>query len=195
MTAAVGYTPSMPVMICMLRGVNVGGRNMIKMDVLRAICESLKCESPQTLLQSGNVVFRTKNRNTGQLSKQLESAIEKKLRLRPRVILRAVSELREVIARSPFAKRSGLDPGKLVVSFIGGEPSSEARKQLLAMDIAPEELHVVGRELHIYFPNGQGRPKLSWARVDKILGFPSTSRNWNTVTKLLQLGEALEAGS
>jgi uncharacterized protein (DUF1697 family) len=182
-------------MICMLRGVNVGGRNMIKMDVLRGICESLKCESPQTLLQSGNVAFRTSNRNTAQLSKQLEAAIGRKLRFRPSVILRAVSELREVVAQSPFAQRSGLDPGKLVVSFIDGEPSPEARKQLLAMDIAPEELHVVRRELYIYFPNGQARPKLSWARVDKVLGFPSTSRNWNTVTKLLQLGETLEAGS
>jgi uncharacterized protein (DUF1697 family) len=61
------------------------------------------------------------------------------------------------------------------------------------MDIAPEEIHATGRELYIYFPNGQARPKISWSRTEKILGPAFTSRNWNTVTKLLQLGEELES--
>lgn len=186
----------MPVIISMLRGVNVGGHNKIKMDVLRDLCVSLKFQNSQTLLQSGNVVFRAGSQNLAQVSKLLETAIERKLGFRPKVISRTVPELREVVVRSPFAKRRGLDPGKLVVTFLGGEPSAEARKALLDMDIAPEELHVLGRELHIYFPNGQGRPRLSWQLVDKILGAqcaPGTVRNWNTITKLLELGESLEA--
>jgi uncharacterized protein (DUF1697 family) len=183
----------MPVLICMLRGVNLGGHHKIKMDVLRAICTSLKCESPQTLLQSGNVVFRTSNKNLAQLEKQLGTAIEKKLGFRPEVLLRTVPELRDAIARNPFAKRSGIEPSKLVVTFLGSELDAAARKALLAMDIAPEEIHVIGRELYIYFPNGQARPKISWSRTEKILGPAFTSRNWNTVTKLLQLGEELDA--
>lgn len=183
----------MPVLICMLRGVNLGGHNLIKMDVLRAICTSLKCESPQTLLQSGNVVFRTANKNVTQLAKLLGTAIEKKLGFRPEVLLRTVPELREVIARNPFANRSGIEPGKLVVTFLGSDLGKPAKKALLAMDIAPEEMHAMGRELYIYFPNGQARPKLSWSRSEKILGPAFTSRNWNTVTRLLQLGEELEA--
>jgi len=188
----------MPVLICMLRGVNVGGHNKIKMDVLRAICVDLKCESPQTLLQSGNVVFRTAQRNLPELAKSVELAIERKLGFRPSVLLRTVPELREAIAKNPFAKRSGIEPAKLVVAFLPGEPTPEARKALREMDIAPEELHSLGRELYIYFPNGQARPKLSWPRVDKILGSqcaPGTARNWNTVTKLLQLAESLEVSS
>ena len=183
----------MPVLICMLRGVNLGGHNKIKMDVLRAICASLRCESPQTLLQSGNVVFRTSNKNLAQLSKLVGVAIEKKLGFRPEVLLRTVPELREAIARNPFAKRSGIEPGKLVVTFLGTELDAQAKKALLAMDIAPEELYAMGRELYIYFPNGQARPKLSWSRTEKIIGPAYTSRNWNTVTKLLQLSEELEA--
>lgn len=185
----------MPVLICMLRGVNVGGHNKIKMDVLRAICVSLKCEGPQTLLQSGNVVFRTANRNIVELSKSIEVAIERKLGFRPNVLLRTVPELRDAIVRSPFAKRSGIDPGKLVVTFLGAELNAQGRKALLAMDVAPEELHALGRELYVYFPNGQARPKLSWPRVEKIIGPAFTSRNWNTVTKLLQLAESLEVSS
>jgi len=185
----------MPVLIALLRGVNIAGHNKIKMEVLRDLCVSLNCETPQTLLQSGNVVFKTPSKNTEQLAKSLETAIERKLGFRPNVLARTVPELRGIIARNPFAKRSGIDPGKLVVTFLGVEPNPQARKDLLAMDIAPEELHVKGRELFIYFPDGQARPKLSWPRVEKIIGPAYTSRNWNTVTKLLQLAESLEVSS
>ena len=184
----------MPVLICLLRGVNLGGYNKIKMDALRAICTSLKCESPQTLLQSGNVVFRTGNKNPPRLAKLLGTAIENKLGFRREVLLRTVPELREVITRNPFAKRSGIEPSKLLVTFLGSELDAPAKEALPAMDIAPEEIHALGRELYIYFPNGQARPKLSWSRTEKIIGPAFTSRNWNTVTKLLQLGEELEAG-
>ena len=183
----------MTAMICMLRGVNVGGHHKLKMEVLRDICLSLKCATPQTLLQSGNVVFRTHSKDTSQLSKQIAGAIEKKLGFRPEVLLRTVPELRAVIGRNPFARRSGIDPGKLVVTFLGSEMEAQSRKELLAMDIAPEEIHATGRELYIYFPNGQARPKISWSRTEKILGPAFTSRNWNTVTKLLQLGAELES--
>jgi uncharacterized protein (DUF1697 family) len=187
-----GYTSAMPAVIAMVRGVNVGGHHKIKMEVLRALCTSLKFDCAQTLLQSGNVVFRSSVRSPDQISNVLETAIEKKLGFRPAVILRTIPELRSVIAECPFAKRSGLDPGKLVVSFFAADTTPSTRKALLAMDIAPEELHVRARELYIYFPNGQGRPKLSWAVVDKILNkMPLTSRNWNTVTKLLEMAESL----
>lgn len=186
----------MPAVIAMLRGVNVAGHHKIKMDILRALCASLKFDCAQTYLQSGNVVFRTSTRNLDQTSNVLETAIEKKIGFRPAVILRTVPELRSVIAQSPFAKRSGLDPSKLVVSFLAAATTPSARKALLAMDIAPEELHAHDRELYIYFPNGQGRPRLSWAVVDKILNkMPLTARNWNTVTKLLEIGESLEKSS
>ena len=181
----------MPVLIALLRGVNVGGHHKIKMDVLRELCASAKFECAQTYLQSGNVVFRTSSKSTVSLAGVLEAAIERKLGFRPSVVLRTVPELRAAIARNPFAKRPGLEPGKLAVVFLAREIAAAARKALLAMDIAPEELRAQGQELYIYFPNGQGRPKLSWSRVDKILGMPYTGRNWNTVTKLLELAEAL----
>jgi uncharacterized protein (DUF1697 family) len=183
----------MPVMIAMLRGVNVGGHNKIKMEVLREICASLKYKNPQTHLQSGNVVFHTDGQDSDRLTKTLETAIDKKLRFHPAVLLRTIPEFQAIIARSPFAKREAIDPSKLVVTFLGTEPNKPSREALLAMDIAPEEVHVVGRELYIYFPDGQARPKLSWQRVEKIVGPAYTSRNWNTVTKLLELAESLEA--
>ena len=185
----------MPVVICLLRGVNVGGHNKIKMDALRALCVSLKLRDPQTLLQSGNVVFKTDGKDLSRLSKRIADAIERSAGFRPDVILRTVSELRNAIAKNPFAKRPNIDSSKFLVTFLAGDPTPEARKNALAIDAAPEELHILGRELYIYFPNGLARPKLTWPLLERALKLSGTGRNWNTVRKLLEIAESLESSS
>lgn len=177
----------------MLRGVNVGGHNKIKMDALRALYESMKLREAQTYVQSGNVIFRTDERDIARLTKRIEDGIERKLRFRPDVILRTATEMREVIARNPFAKRRGIEPSKLLVSFLASDPGAEAREKVRQMKCDPEELRIEGREMHIYFPNGVGHSKLSLVRLEKTLKTPGTARNWNSVTKMLEMAEKLEA--
>jgi uncharacterized protein (DUF1697 family) len=187
------YTqPSMPVIICMLRGVNVGGHNKIKMDALKALCVSLKLKDPQTYVQSGNVIFKTDEKDIAKLAKRIQDAIDKKIGFRPVVILRTVGELRDVIARNPFAKRSGIEPGKLLVNFLAADPGKEAREKTLAIKVGPEEMHLIGREAYIYFPNGQGRSKFPWPAIERALGTSGTGRNWNSVTKMLEMAEKME---
>lgn len=181
----------MPVVISMLRGVNVGGHNMIKIDALRALYESLKLRHPQTYLQSGNVVFQTEAPDLSKLAKKIEDAIERQFAFRPSVILRTASELRDVIARNPFEKRPGIDPARLLVAFLAADPTPDAHDKLRAIECEPDELRFSGRELYIYFPNGMGRPKLKWPHVDKTLQIPYTGRNWNSVTNLLEMAESL----
>jgi uncharacterized protein (DUF1697 family) len=183
----------MPVLISFLRSVNVGGHAKIKMDALRDLCVSLKFQEPQTYVQSGNVIFKTPERNLALVAKRFQQAIEKKFACCPLVVLRTVSELRAVVANNPFARRSGIEPGKLLVSFLAGAPGKDAHKNLASLAIQPEELHLIGRELFIYFPNGQGKSKLPWARMDKVLETPGTGRNWNSVTKILEIAERLES--
>jgi uncharacterized protein (DUF1697 family) len=183
---------NMAVAISMLRGVNVGGHNKIKMDALRALYESLKLRDPQTYIQSGNVIFRTEERDLVQLAKRVENAIERSFGFRPDVIVRTSSELREVIARNPFAKRRGIEPSKLLVIFLASDPSPEARDKILMIKTDPEELRIDGRELYIYYPNGMARPKLSWTVIERVLKTSGTGRNWNSVMKLLDMAESLE---
>lgn len=183
----------MPVVICLLRAVNLGGYNKIKMDVLRSLCESLDLRDPQTYVQSGNVIFRTKERNLLRVSKRLQDSIEARCGFRPEVILRTTAELRDVIARNPFATRRGVEPNKLIVNFLLSDPGAEARASVGGLKTDPEELCMDGRELYIYFPNGVGRSKLSMTKLEKALKTSGTARNWNTVTRLLDLAESLEA--
>src|SRR5271170_7135007 len=111
----------MTTVIALLRGVNVGGHNMIKMDLLRALCESLGHCDVQTYVQSGNIVFRTKERDVAKIAANIESAIEKKHGFRPDVIVRTTAEMREVVAKNPFAIRKGIEPGKLIVTFLADQ--------------------------------------------------------------------------
>lgn len=182
----------MPVIISMLRAVNLVRHNRIKMDALRTLYTSLKLEDPRSYVQSGNVIFRTKERDLVLVAKKIQNGIERSFGFRPEVILRTTSELRDVIARNPFAKRRGIDPRKLLVTFLTGDPGAEARELIRKMNTDPEELRIDGRELYTYFPNGMARPKLSWAKIERILKTPGTGRNWNSVTNMLELAETLE---
>jgi len=181
----------MPVIISLLRGINLG-RRQISMEKLRELYESIGHQQVQTYIRSGNVVSRTKEKDLSRITKKLEGTLEKEFGFCCSVVLRSAAEMREVIAHNPFAKRKDVEPGKLLVNFLAAQLSADAIKQLEAMDIAPEELHVVGREMFIYFPNGQARPKLKWQKVDKILRMVSTGRNLNTVQKLLEMAEKAE---
>ena len=183
---------AMSAIICLLRGVNVGGRNKIGMDSLRDVCSSLKLRAPQTYIQSGNVIFGTMERNLAKLARRIEDCIEKGYGFRPNVMLRTAAEMRHVIARNPFASRKNTDPAKLVVSFLAEAPGAEDVKRLLEIKVGPEELRVSGRELYIYFPDGQGRSKLPPV-LERTVKIPATARNWNTVNKLLAMAEELES--
>ena len=183
----------MPAIISMLRGVNVVGRNQIKMDALRALYESLKFTGCQTYINSGNVVFRTRERNLAALPERIAKAIERKFGFRPSVIHRTAAEMSDVVARNPFAKRRNIDPSKFLVGFLARDPDEEACAKLRAINVGPEEMHFTPRELYIYFPNGVGRAELSWSTIDRAMKVPITGRNWNSVTRLLAMAEQLES--
>jgi uncharacterized protein (DUF1697 family) len=183
----------MPVLISMLRAVNVGGHGKIKMDALRVLYASLKFESPQTYLQSGNVIFKTSEHDLDAIARRLHSAIEKKFQCKTDIMLRTAADFRAIIKKNPFAKRAEVEPGKLVVFFLAADPGNDARKAVLDQKFAPEVIHAIGRELYIYFPNGQGQSKLPLPRIYKLLGAPGTGRNWNSVTNILEIAEKLEA--
>jgi uncharacterized protein (DUF1697 family) len=176
--------------IALLRGVNVGGHNKIKMETLRALCDSLGCTNTQTYVQSGNVVFSTSKRNLSSLSSEIESAIESELGFRPSVMLRIASELREVVARNPFPAEAATDPAHLAVFFLSDPITAAAQAGIKALPPHPERIHLGGREFYVYFPNGLGTSKLP-ALIDRALKAPATARNWNTVTKLLEIADSV----
>ena len=180
----------MPVVVGLLRAVNLGGHNIVKMDQLRQLCITLGFEDVATYVQSGNVVFRTRL-PVSEAATVLEDGIQKDFGFRSDVIARTADEMREVVARNPFTME-GRDASKLLVLFLASDPGTEVRNRLATIPTAGEEVKAVGREVFLYYPQGMGRSKVS-AAVDKVTRVKGTGRNWRTVTKLLAMAEDLDA--
>jgi uncharacterized protein (DUF1697 family) len=180
------------VLIAMLRGVNVGGYQKVRMEALRTLCGSLGLQDAQTYIQSGNLVFREDGGEPMTVARRLEDGIEHAFGFRPDVMVRTTSELRKVIAKNPFAGRPGIEPNRLLVSFMASAPTAQARDQVLAMAFEPEQVRIHGRELYVYYPNGMARPSIPMSRIEKALQRSATGRNWNTVLKLMEMAEMLE---
>src|SRR5215831_5342622 len=176
----------------MFRGVNLGPHRRIKMDALRGVYEGLKFQNVQTYVQSGNVVFHTKEADLVRLAKRIGAAFEKEFGFSSEVLLRTAAEMQSAIARNPFTGRGGIEPNRLLVVFLGADPGDDARQKVRALKTDTEELFIDGREIYIYYRNGMARPKLNMAHVEKAVKTAWTGRNWNSVTKLLEMAQALD---
>lgn len=185
--------PCMPVLISMLRGVNVGPHNRINMDDLRAVYASLQLEDPCTYVQSGNVIFRTKEKGVPKLYTKIQEGIAGKFGFRPAVIIRTIQELKQSLELNPFRERRDIEPGKLLITFLSAEPAADAQAIIRNLKVQREELHLIGRELYIYFPDGAGKSKLPWSAIEKLFKVTGTARNLNSVVKMLEIAEQLEA--
>jgi uncharacterized protein (DUF1697 family) len=172
--------------VALLRGVNLGGHRSVPMADLRAFAETLGFTEVRTLLNSGNLVFRSAGRSCEQLEKLFEAACEKHLGLRTDFHVRNAAELSAVIKDNPFPAEAKRDPSRLIVFFLKKTPGSKAFVTL--QDAVKERERVLGQGRHafIYYPDGQGRSKLTLGMIDKAIGV-GTGRNWNTVMKLAAL--------
>jgi len=179
----------MAVWIGMLRGVNVGGAHKVPMERLRSICAALGFGKPQTFIQSGNVVFEADERDRLVLAARMEDELEREFGFRAAVILRSRAEMRGVVTRNPFAGREDVAPHKLLVTFLDSDPGEAARLAVRGILVSPEELFIDGSELFIYYPAGSGQSKLPVAKIDRAHGQVGTSRNWNSVLKLMAMAE------
>ncbi|HEV2488553.1 MAG TPA: DUF1697 domain-containing protein [Candidatus Acidoferrales bacterium] len=175
----------------LLRGINVGGNKIIKMEELRALCESLGLNGAQTLLQSGNVVFRSEEKDRDRLTRLIEGGIEKKFGFEVRVVVRSSADLRRVIAKNPFKAAKTPNLSSFLVMFLDGMPALQAFAELRSAYKGPEDMHLSGEEFYIYYTDGVGNSKLTNDLIQKKLHVTGTARNWNTVQKLLELTIAL----
>ena len=180
----------MPAYIALLRGINVGGRKKVAMADLRGVVAGLGFDDAQTLLQSGNLVFRGAARAGAALERLLEAEAGQRLGLRTTFLVRTDKELRAVIAGNPFPKEAASDPSHLVVMFLRDAPRPNDVKALQSASKGPEIIRAGGKHLCIVYPAGIARSRLTIDLIEAKLGTRGTGRNWNTVLKLDALARA-----
>ncbi|HLH61651.1 MAG TPA: DUF1697 domain-containing protein [Ktedonobacteraceae bacterium] len=173
--------------VSLFRGINVGGNHPVRMDELKALLESLGLRDVATYIQSGNVVFSGEDIDLAQLPAQIEERFAQRFGFQARVIVRSAAELSEIIANNPFQGQPEKESKWTVVLFLSSPPGSAALEELRQAYTGPEEYYLIGQELYIYYPNGQGRSKLTNTLLEKKLKTSGTARNWNTVLQLQKM--------
>jgi uncharacterized protein (DUF1697 family) len=152
------------------------------MAELKQELTDLGLEDVVTYIQSGNVVFRSNDKDT--VAAKIEKRIKAKYDLRVAVILRTLPELERIAKANPFGRA---DTSKIHVLFLADRPKASATKQLDPERSPPDEFAVKGREVYLHLPKGAGRTKLTLDYFERRLGVAGTHRNWNTLLKLIEL--------
>ena len=175
--------------IALLRGINVGGKNIIAMAALKAMFEGLGHENVRSLLQSGNILFDAPARKANEFESLLETETKKRLKAEPDYFVRTAKEWREVLAGNPFTREAKSDPARLHVLALKTQPSREQAKALRDAIKGRETFELGKGHAYVYFPDGAGNSKLTPRLIEGKLGTRATARNWNTAQKLLALAE------
>jgi uncharacterized protein (DUF1697 family) len=178
----------------LLRGINVGGNNKVSMAELRDVLGDLGYAGAQTLLNSGNAIIETTHK-ADKVEKRVEKAIKSELGLTIHTLARSHDELAAIVDRDPF-KGTATNPAHYAVAFLRSAPAPAEIEVFKAIDAAayePEVWQLIGRELYLWYPNGQARTKLTGPFWEKKLKVAVTARNWNTLIKLRDLTAEPEA--
>ena len=176
--------------IALVRGINVGGKNMLRMSALTRMFDDAGCADVRTYIQSGNVVFTATAACAKRLADDIAQAVEKRFGFRPGVVLRTADEIADAAADNPLVGE-GADERLLHVAFLAEEPDARRVAALNPARSPGDSFKVRGREVYLYLANGAGKTKLSNAYLESTLGTTSTMRNWRTVLKLSEMAQQL----
>jgi len=175
--------------IALLRGINVSGQKKIKMSDLKLLFEDLGFENVKTYIQSGNVIFSSKEKSVKKLESKISLGIKNKYRFDVPVLVINPDEIEYVLKNNPFIKKKKATE-KLYVTFLADIPSSEKIEKLETKNYSPEEYIIDGKFIFLFFPKGAGKAKLNNNLFENKLKLTATSRNWNTIKTLLELVNA-----
>ena len=180
----------MNVYLSLLRGVNVGSHGRIKMQDLVELYQSLGFSEVHTVLQSGNVVFASRLKDRVLMARRIHQELQRRLDLTVDVVLRTLTEVELIVERTP-RPGSQSDPSKLLVMFLTHVPQAEYQSELLRKHKGEEMLEPRGPEVYLYYPHGIARSKLTTAVIESVLRVSGTARNWNTLTRLLEVAREI----
>jgi uncharacterized protein (DUF1697 family) len=177
-----------PRYVALLRGVNVGGSGRMAMADLRACVEGAGFAEVATHIQTGNVLVRTPMRSAERVARALEAAVEEGLGFRTAAMVRTAAQLDAALDARPFPDA---EPASLHIAFLREAPAADRITAFAAPD-GPDEAVVIGSEVHLRYPDGMGRSKLTGAFIERALGVPATARRRTVVETIRDL---LRAGT
>lgn len=174
--------------VCLLRGVNVGGRNRVKMAELRSALAEQGLQQVQTYIQSGNVVFRAGG-DAVALAEQIQATVSARFGFEPRAMVIPRRALDAAIAACPWPQQAEAEPRQVHLGLLGASPGAEAIEALAALPSGSDAWHLEPSVLYLHTPDGLGRSRLADA-LERTLRVPITLRNWRSALAIQRLAHA-----
>lgn len=176
--------------IALLRGINVSGKNIIKMANLKEALSNISCIEPQTYLQSGNIVFRFDNSDPNQIEKHISECIEKEFLLKIDTFVFSADKFRQIVESNPFIGTADeLFPKDYYVCFLREIAQPDPIELLKSKVLAGEQLILREKALYLHYPNGYGKSKLDNNSIEAKLKTSATTRNVRTCQEILKILE------
>lgn len=175
--------------LALLRGINVSGHNMMKMEALKIMLESLGFQNVRSYLQSGNVFVDTEEESASKVGFMIKQEIFKVFGHEVPTIVIAKQDLELCFKNNPFIKEKDIDIKKLYVVFVASVLKKENIHDLKISQFKPDEAVIDENRIFIKYAVGAGKTRLELKYIEKKLNVIGTIRNWNTVTNLLRMYE------
>lgn len=173
--------------LALLRGINVSGHNMIKMDALKKMLENMGFQNVETYIQSGNVFLDSEDANAAGVGFKIKQEIAKVFGYDVPVVMVSKNDLELCFINNAFLMEKGCDLKKLYVAFISKELTAVALNDLKISNFKPDEAAIDGNRIYIKYAIGAGKTNLDQKYIEKKLNAVATIRNWNTITTLLEM--------
>jgi uncharacterized protein (DUF1697 family) len=172
--------------LALLRGINVSGHNMMKMETLKTTLEAIGFQNVQTYIQSGNVFVDTEEENPSAVGFKIKQEIFKAFGHEVPVVVIGKADLEACLQNNAFLKEKDFDIKKLYVAFISTTLRSVSINDLKMSQVKPDEASIDGSRIYIKYAVGAGKTRFDQKYIEKKLNVTATIRNWNTVVQLLQ---------
>jgi uncharacterized protein (DUF1697 family) len=173
--------------ISILRGINVSGKNIIKMEALRNVFIYIGFSDVKTYIQSGNIIFKFKKASPQKLAVAISSVIKKEFNYEVPVLVLEITDIETVISNNPFLNKPKQDEKNWHVTFLEQAPDKALIAAISTTNFAPDEFKIIDKAVYLSCPNGYGNTKLNNTFFEKKLKTTATTRNWKTVNELLKL--------
>lgn len=175
--------------VCLLRGINVGGYKKIKMADLRAALTDIGLKEVSTYIQSGNVLFSSKEKDVDQLAAVVKEMLQSVFGFDIPVLVRSTAYWNQIAAANPFIKTGEEPLNQLLVTFLKDKPTAEQLDTIKDYVYKDDLFEIVDDAIYLYCRGGYGNTKLSNKFFEGKLKIQATTRNWKTVLKLTTMLE------
>lgn len=173
--------------ILLLRGINVGGHKKIKMAEFKIELEKLELQEVKTYIQSGNVVFKYEEGAEASLTAAIERLILKKYGFEVSALVLKAANFTDIFNNNPYLPEKKNEIEKLYCTLLYEVPETSKIKALEAVEAGGDEFVLKGKHLYFYYATGYGKSKINNPVVENKLKIKATTRNWKTMTKLMEM--------